>query len=146
MTTEMLSAYYDRLTDFHRLFARFEIATHLSHEQHINRYNALFINMQDFRSLSANMNDMLLRLQGYLGADIVRAYPDSAFRGYDTKTKDVFIPNKEIRDRYVTVMKPGSWPETIEAAQASKALLKSALTLNANAAARKRQSNRGWLR
>jgi hypothetical protein len=56
------------------MFAPFEIASHPSFDEHINRYEVLFLNMQDFLSRSEDMEDMLRLLQELLIEDFEREY------------------------------------------------------------------------
>ncbi|MDE7029827.1 MAG: ATP-binding protein [Lachnospiraceae bacterium] len=48
MALEMLAAYYSRGCDSRELFAGFKIARHGSFEEHLNKYDVIFLNMQQF--------------------------------------------------------------------------------------------------
>lgn len=79
MGAEMLAAYYGRGTDTREMFAPFEIASEPSFEEHANRYEVLFLNMQDFLSESENMEGMVALITKRLTAEMVRTYPDIPF-------------------------------------------------------------------
>ena len=48
MAAEMLAAYYASGEDAHPLFEKLNIATHPTYKEHLNQYNVLMINMQEF--------------------------------------------------------------------------------------------------
>ncbi len=48
MTLEMLAAYYSCGCDSRELFAGFKIAQHRDFEKHLNRYDVIYLNMQQF--------------------------------------------------------------------------------------------------
>jgi hypothetical protein len=76
MGAEMLAAYYGRGTDTREMFSPFEIASDPSFAEHINRYEVLFLNMQDFLSRSKNIEGMLELLEELLIEDFELAYGD----------------------------------------------------------------------
>ena len=47
---QMLCAYYDRTCDSHKLFDKYSIATADSYEEHINKYNVIYIDVASFLS------------------------------------------------------------------------------------------------
>ena len=59
MAAEMLAAYYGRGEDASKLFNDLDIANHSSYEKHLNKYNVIMINMQEFLSQTDNAIDML---------------------------------------------------------------------------------------
>ncbi len=59
MAANMLAAYYDRSCDTCTMFENLEIAQDVSFRQNINRYNVVFLNMQDFLSMTENVDGML---------------------------------------------------------------------------------------
>jgi hypothetical protein len=78
MGAEMLAAYYGRGTDVREMFAPFEIADHPSFAEHINRYEVLFLNMQDFLSRTKSIEEMLALMQELLIEDFELEYGDRA--------------------------------------------------------------------
>ena len=56
--------------------------------------------------------------------DILTLLIHLGYLGYDFKTKETFIPNKEIRDEFVRSIKATGWNEVVNAIQASDNLLK----------------------
>ena len=69
----MLAAYYSRGCDSRDLFAGLSIASSKSYSKHLNQYNVLYINMQDFLSRSKNIENMLQRLEKRLFKDLQAA-------------------------------------------------------------------------
>lgn len=50
MAADMLTAYYSRGCDSKELFKRLKIADDQNFEKHLNKYNTIFINVQEFLS------------------------------------------------------------------------------------------------
>ena len=59
VAANMLAAYYSLGCNSKELFERFKIAKERSYEKHLNQYNTIFLNMQEFLSQSANVDEML---------------------------------------------------------------------------------------
>ena len=79
MAAEMLSAYYDSSVDSHHLFCTLKIATDPSYEQHINKYEVLFFNIQSFLSRSDCASNMVEYLESKVLQDLSDQYPDIDF-------------------------------------------------------------------
>ena len=76
MAANMLSAYYDRTVDADAVFRGLNISSHADFDAHRNKYDVLFINIQEFLSESANMDEMLALLKQSVLWDILQEYPD----------------------------------------------------------------------
>ena len=76
MAAEMLAAYYQRNCDSQKLFANMNIAKDPSFPVHLNRYNTIFLNMQDFFSRTHNIDRMCELFSKYVLRDLLREYPD----------------------------------------------------------------------
>ena len=76
MAAEMLAAYYQRNCDSQKLFANMNIAKDPSFPVHLNRYNTIFLNMQDFFSRTHNIDRMCELFRKYVLRDLLREYPD----------------------------------------------------------------------
>ncbi len=59
MAIEMLSSYYGCQKDSHSQFDSLKIAEHSSYEQHLNQYNVICLNMQEFFSNSNSVDEMI---------------------------------------------------------------------------------------
>ena len=57
------------------------------------------------------------------------------YLAYDNKTKEVFIPNEEVRSVYLRAIKNDGWNEVMKAINASEALLKATLAMDERAVA-----------
>ena len=59
MAANMLAAYYDRETDSRHLFEHFQVSRIASYEEHRNQYDVIRVNMQEFFSVSHEIDEML---------------------------------------------------------------------------------------
>lgn len=82
MAAAMLAAYYSRECDSKELFSRFEIAESKDFERYLNRYDTIFLTMQEFLSQSKNMDEMLDLLRRSVLWDLLGKYPH--FRYFDS--------------------------------------------------------------
>ncbi len=76
MTAEMLAAYYGKACHSKELFLNFQIAQYNDFEIHLNQYNVIFLNMQDFFSRTHDIEKMKTLLEKSLLRDLLKAYPD----------------------------------------------------------------------
>ncbi len=81
MAANMLTAYYSRGCDSRELFAGLEIAGEENFSQHLNQYDTIFLNMQEFLSRTESVEEMLGGLKKALLWDLLEEYPD--FRYFD---------------------------------------------------------------
>lgn len=79
VTADMLVAYYSRGCDSRELFAEYEISKDENSEKYMNRYNVLFLNMQEFLSRTDSMGNMLDLLKNRVIHEIVYEYPNVDF-------------------------------------------------------------------
>ena len=76
MAANMLSAYYSRGCDTKELFQNYEIAKSVEFENHRNKYDVIFLNMQEFLSRTHSIKKMLDLLQKKVLWELLQAYPD----------------------------------------------------------------------
>ena len=76
MALDMLAAYYDRMEDTQNIFDKLEICQSQSYDQHLNQYDVLRINMQEFLSASSNVDEMLKLLQARLIKELKERYTE----------------------------------------------------------------------
>ena len=81
MAANMLAAYYNCESDSRDLFAQFEIAKSNDFEKHLNQYDTILLNMQEFLSQSNNMEEMLSLIKKSVLWDLLDKYPD--YRYFD---------------------------------------------------------------
>ena len=74
MAADMLTAYYSKGCDSRELFSGLEIAKDESFEEHLNKYDTIFLNMQEFLSATQSMEEMLRLLQKRLITDLKNRY------------------------------------------------------------------------
>ena len=80
MAANMLAAYYDRSENTEDLFQNLAIGKDESYKEHLNQYDVIKINMQEFLSMSGTMEEMLEMLKKYLVSDFEETYPEVRFR------------------------------------------------------------------
>lgn len=76
IAASMIAAYYSRGCDSRELFRNLKIAKDESFSNHLNQYDVVMLNMQEFLSRSSSMEEMLTRLKKLVMRDIKRTYPD----------------------------------------------------------------------
>lgn len=94
---DMLAAYYDRSIKTENMFDNLKIRRAESYKEHLNQYDVIKINMQEFLSISQDIDDMLFRLKEYLLFDLLDTYEMVRFRDKQNLIqvmKDVFAYTK----------------------------------------------------
>ena len=97
MAADMLAAYYDRGEDSSSLFASLKISGAASYHVHLNQYDVIKVNIQEFLSMTHDMDDMLAMLQKYLMFDLVEHFGDIRFRDENNLIqvmKDIYAKTK----------------------------------------------------
>ena len=95
MAANMLAAYYGNVAC--DLFTDLKIASHPSYEKHLNQYNVIQINVQEFLSKTKSIDELLELLQKRVTRDLLREYPDIDYDDTDDFTqtfKDVYRASK----------------------------------------------------
>ena len=97
IAANMLTAYYSCECDSSRLFEPFEIASDPYFKNYLNKYNTIFLNMQEFLSQSHDITEMLTLLRKSILWDLLEKYP--ALRYFDntnlTRTmQDIYAQSK----------------------------------------------------
>ena len=65
--------------------------------------------------------------------DVITLLIHMGYLAYDNKTKEVFIPNEEVRSVFLRAVKNDGWDEVIQAVNASEALLRATLAMDERA-------------
>lgn len=92
MAADMLSAYYGR-TDTASLFNHLKIAKEKSYGEHINQYDVIKINVQEFLSATDSVDEMLEMLKKYVTFDLLDEYDEIRYRdenNFIQVMKDIF--------------------------------------------------------
>mgnify|MGYP002511103301 CR=1 FL=1 len=93
MAADMLAAYYGRNDDSSNLFNNLIISESQSYKTHLNQYDVIKINMQEFLSVTRSMDEMLSMLKRYLVFDLTECFTQVHFRDKDNLIqvmKDIF--------------------------------------------------------
>lgn len=125
----MLAAYYECEHDSKELFSKFKISASENFEKHLNQYDTIFLNMQEFLSQTKNIEEMIELVKKSVVWDLLDKYPD--FRYFDntnlmrtmqdvySKTKRQFVViidewdcvfreykiNKEAQEKYLDFLR-----------------------------------------
>lgn len=129
ITANMLAAYYECEQDSKELFSKFKISASENFEKHLNQYDTIFLNMQEFLSQTKNIGEMIELVKKSVIWDLLDKYPD--FRYFDntnlmrtmqdvySKTKRQFVViidewdcvfreykiNKEAQEKYLDFLR-----------------------------------------
>ena len=76
MAADMLLAYYSAGEDTSALFDDLKISKAESYREHLNKYDVIKINMQEFLSVTHDVDEMIKYLQKRIVTDLRIAYPD----------------------------------------------------------------------
>ena len=76
VAADMLTAYYSRGCDSRELFAGLEIAKDENFGGYLNKYDTIFLNIQEFLSRSSNVQELLTRIKQRVIRELTRQYPD----------------------------------------------------------------------
>ena len=97
MGINMLATYYARGESTDHLFKNLKIENHTSYEKHLNQYNVLVINMQDFLSRTKTVDAMIQLICDKVTDELKKLYPEI---DYDRTTdffqvmKDTFVKSQ----------------------------------------------------
>lgn len=97
MAADMLAAYYERDEDSSSLFASLKISKSDSYQKHLNQYDVIKVNMQEFLSMTHSMDEMLSMLQKYLIFDLTDHFREVRFRDENNLIqvmKDIYSKNR----------------------------------------------------
>ena len=72
----MLAAYYSKGCRSKKLFNELSISNYPTYLKHLNKYNVIYINIQDFLSGNKNIEDMLMLLKKFILKDFKKIYPE----------------------------------------------------------------------
>lgn len=76
MAADMLTAYYSKGCNSKDLFSKLKISKSDSFEKHLNQYNVIHLNMQEFLSESDSIEEMLKMIQKTILFDLTEEFPD----------------------------------------------------------------------
>lgn len=71
ITAQMLAAYYGKAEDTSEIFENLKISLEPSFKQHLNKYNVIFLNMQNFLSMTHNAGQMIEKIQNALCKELL---------------------------------------------------------------------------
>jgi len=83
MTAEMLAAYYSQGCDSSEMFSSLDIAKDKSYLEHLNKYNVIFLDIQELLDTSKDIDDMISKIKTTL-AKAIKAHS----KLFSVSTKD----------------------------------------------------------
>ncbi|MEZ3485097.1 MAG: ATP-binding protein [Lachnospiraceae bacterium] len=97
VAANMLAAYYNQDEDSANLFENLAISQSESYQKHLNQYDVIKINMQDFLSMTNGVDEMLSMFCKYLIFDLTDYFTEIRFRDEGNLIqvmKDIFTKTK----------------------------------------------------
>lgn len=76
MAANMLTAYYSRGCDSRELFSKYRISQSDDFTKHLNQYDTIFLNIQEFLSRSSDIRGLIERIKKLVLRDLKKVYPD----------------------------------------------------------------------
>jgi hypothetical protein len=77
---KMLCAYYDKSCDSRELFEDLEIASNTSFNEHLNKYDVIYLDITWFISITDDITNILSDLQEKVVEELHNVYPDISFQ------------------------------------------------------------------
>lgn len=97
MALDMLAAYYGRSENTAAMFDKLAVGKAESYKKHLNQYDVIRINLQEFVNAAKGIDAMLKMLNDYLIFDLLETYHDIRFRDENNLIqvmKDIYIKTK----------------------------------------------------
>ena len=79
MAAAMLVAYYSCGCSSEALFQPYEISASPDFHKHLNQYDTIFLNVQEFLSRSSNGMEMIARIKRMILRELIEKYPDADY-------------------------------------------------------------------
>jgi len=76
MSAVLLNAYYSRGCDSESMFENLKVFDNPSYKEYLNKYDVIYLNMQDFISQSKSVKKMINDINKGISNDIVGVYPE----------------------------------------------------------------------
>ena len=104
VTAHMLEAYYSRSCDSKEIFEQFKLAQSDDYEKHLNKYNVISLNIQEFLSRSKSMDEMLARINKLVMRDIKKLYPDIDYFDDNELSQSMSDIYDETNDKFIVII------------------------------------------
>ena len=94
----------------------------------------LIVDMLGGRSCHVDVESFQNDITSFNSADdVITLLIHMGYLAYDDETKEVFIPNEEVRSVFLRAVRNDGWGDVIKAISASEALLKATLAMDEKA-------------
>ncbi len=104
VTAHMLEAYYSRGCDSKEIFGQFKLAQSDDYEKHLNKYNVISLNIQEFLSRSKSMDEMLGRISKLVMRDIKKVYPYVDYFDDNELSQSMSDIYDETNDKFIVII------------------------------------------
>ena len=104
MAAEMLAAYYGRNADSRKQFENLKIGKDASFMEHLNQYNVIFLNMQDFLSENSDIEDMQNAIEEAVLWDLQEEYPDIHYYKTDNLIRSLMDIYKAVNVPFIFII------------------------------------------
>ena len=76
MAADMLTAYDSKGCDSREVFSGLEITEDETFDRYLNKYDTVFLNVQEFLSRSSDVKELIARIKQRVIRELTRQYPD----------------------------------------------------------------------
>ena len=95
---DMLVAYYSKECNSHELFDDLKISECQDYEEHLNKHHVIYMDMQQFYSLTPDIDDMIKNINISISRELVKAFPDVDYLNKNELyyvLSDIFLAREE---------------------------------------------------
>ena len=104
MAANMLAAYYSKGAVSKDLFSRFEIASSLDYEEHLNKYDVIHFDVQAFISLAGKPEKVVSLIQKEVIAELREYYPEYVSKNEKSLLNVLAIINVKTGAKFVVII------------------------------------------
>lgn len=104
MAAETLCAYYDRSCNSRELFHGLEIESHVSFEEHLNKYPVLYLDMTTFITKYGHDEDISEKIQSEVMDELLETYPEIALKQNDDIMDLLIKINDKTGDQFMVII------------------------------------------
>lgn len=100
----MLVAYYDNSCDSRKIFNELKIADQSCYQEHLNQYNVILLNMQDFLSETNNIEEMIQDINNSILYDLFDRYSSLKFNNREILSRVLGAIHAQNGEQFIFVI------------------------------------------
>lgn len=104
MAANMLAAYYSRGCDSRELFNNLKISKSVGFEEHLNKYDTIFINVQEFLSETKCMDEMIALIKKSILWEVLSEYPAFDYFNKDNLTRTLLDVYQNTKIPFIVII------------------------------------------